>query len=211
MSDATVALGGLEMEIQGFPPAVSIEGPELHSISDFIGESQSERLPDGRLMFKVTGKPLQGTSNEPNVLKVLAGSLAQADYRPATDEQNRRGIDGWVRDSDGAPVPVQVVKVPAESEFGAAVAKGDWEITVTVDEAASWIKAAIDHKTTGPTPSIAPADRASMILALDVRHAGLLICDDVVAALVGQMPDVAQLGFRAIWLVGSTTAGTRKL
>jgi hypothetical protein len=71
-------------------------------------------------------------------------------------------------------VPVQIVKTPSKSEYGAAVAKRFWAITVTVDEAASWIKSVIDHKTTGPKPSIAPADRASMILALDIRHAGQL-------------------------------------
>lgn len=206
-----VPTGSISAKAQCGNVAMSIDGPTRSEINDFIGKSRSSLLPDGRLLFEVTGKPLQGTSNEPNVLNVLAGSLAQADYRQATDEENRRGVDGWVNDSEGAPAPVQVVKVPAESEFGAAVAKGSWEITVTVDEAASWIKAAIDRKTTGPKPSIAPADRASMLLALDVRHAGQLANADVIAAFARQMPSVAQLGFRAIWLVGSTPAGTRKL
>jgi hypothetical protein len=206
MNDATVVLVGSDVKIEGYAPAVSIDGPDQHSISDFIGESQSERLSDGRLRFKVTGRPLQGMLNEPNVLKVLAESLGQADYRSSTDQENRRGIDGYVES-----VPVQIVKTPSVREYGVAVAKGHWEITVTVEEAARWIKSAIDHKATGPTPSIAPADRALMFLALDVRHAGLLICDDVVAAVMVQMPDIAQLGFRAIWLVGSTVAGSRRL
>lgn len=211
IGDKEVHLVGEFVHLEGHVPAVGVDGPNLHRLSDFIGASQSDRLPDGKLRFNVSGMPLQGTANEPNVLAVLADSLGQAGYRPATDRENARGIDGWVNDSCGKPVAVQVVKTPIESEYGASVAKGDWEITVTVDEAAGWVKSAIDHKTTGPTPTIAPADRASMILALDVRHAGILICDEVVAALAHYMPDISLLGFQSIWLVGSSRAGTRKL
>jgi hypothetical protein len=167
-------------------------------------------------MFEVTEQPLQGAANEPNVRKVLAEALsAEAGEAvacvPANDAQNHAGVDGYAEYSSGLSVPIQIVKTPAASAYGSAVAKGHWKITVAVDEAASWIKSAIDHKTTGSTPSIAPADRASMILALDTRHAGQLANADVLASFVRQMPSVAHLGFRAIWLVGSTPVGSRRI
>ena len=80
--------------------------------------------------------------------------------------KNHRGIDGWIDYRSGMSAPVQIVKAPSKREYGAAVARGLWRVIVTIDEAASWIKTVIDHKTTGPTPSVVPADRASMILAL---------------------------------------------
>ena len=212
----TLPAGSLSMEAKFNDAAMSIDGPTRSEINDFIGKSRSSRLPDGRFRFEVTDQPLQAEDNEPNVRKVLAQALSaesgeDLSCRPASKAENHRGIDGWVEYSRGLSVPVQIVKTPSKDAYGAAVAKGLWTITVTVDEAASWIKAAIDHKTTGPKLSIAPADRASMILALDIRHAGQLANADVIAAFERQMPGIAQLGFRAIWLVGSTPAGTRKL
>lgn len=144
-------------------------------------------------MASALSKPLQGTLNEPNVLTVLAGSLGHADYRSATDEENRRGIDGWVNDSGGASVAVQVVKAPAESEYGAQSRRATGRSRCR-RRGGGWIKSAIDHRTTG----IAPADRLSLLLALAVRHAGLLICDDEISAFARQTPDAGHLGFLSV-------------
>jgi hypothetical protein len=212
-----VPVGGVSTTGQTGGFAVSIDGPTMSYISDFIGKSRSSPLPNGRLMFEVTDQPLQGAANEPNVRKVLAESLSAdagdtVTCRPASDAENHAGVDAYVEYPSGLSVPVQIVKTAAASAYGAAVAKGYWEITVTVEEAAAWIEAAaIDRKTTGSTPSIAPADRAAMILALDVRHAGQLANPDVIASLARQMPGAAHIGFRAIWLVGSTPVGSKRI
>ena len=217
MNDKTVPLIGQPAPLQGGTMAMSIDAPNRSEINDFVGQSRSGRLPDGKLWFKVTGRPLQGEHNEPNVLKVLVAALsAEAgetlSYRRASKAENQGGIDGYVQYSSGVPVPVQIVKAPSAKEYGADVAMGDWSIIVTVEEAAGWIVTAINRKVSGKKiPSIARRARTSMILALDIRHAGQLANEDVIAAFARQMPDAGALGFRSVWLVGSTHAGSRKL
>jgi hypothetical protein len=208
----TLSAESLSIKTEFGPVAMSIDGPTRSEINDFIGKSRSIRLPDGRLLFEVSDKPLQAGANEPNVRKALAEALSapageSLSCRPATDAENDHGVDGYVTYSSGMSVPVQIVKTPSQKEYGVAVAKGLWRIVVTVDEAANWIKSTIDHK----SKKIAPADRANMILALDVRHAGQLVNVDVIASFARQMPNVAQLGFRAIWLVGSTPVGSKRI
>jgi len=131
--------------------------------------------------------------------------------RAATRAESQGGVDASLEYPSGLSVPVQIAKAPSQSEYGAAVAKGFWRVVVTVDRAASWIKSTIDHTTTGRKLRIAPADRAAMILALDIRHAGQLVNADVLMSFARQMPGAAQLGFRAIWLVCSTPVGSKRI
>lgn len=215
-NDKDVALSGEGMAFRLGNVAMSINGPDRAEINDFVGQSKSRRLPSGELEFTTGEPPLQGRPNEPNVLKVLVETMTtETNETHVCQEGDRgddgRGIDGYVRFPDGSKVPVQVVKAPTDSQWGAAVAKGNAKVVASVDEAASWIKAAIDHKVSGSSPRIAPNDRPSLILALDARHAGMLGDDDVIAAFHRQMPELAKLGLHAVWLVGNTPVNTKKL
>lgn len=215
-NDKDVALSGEGMAFTLGKAAMSINGPDRAEINDFVGQSKSRRLPSGELEFTTGEPPLQGRPNEPNVLKVLVETMTAETkekhlFKESDEADDGKGIDGYVAFPDGSIVPVQVVKTPADSQWGAAVAKGNAKIVASVDEAASWIKAAIDHKVSGASPSIAPKDRPSLILALDARHAGMLGADDVIAAFHQQMPELAKLGLRAVWLVGNTPVNTKKL
>lgn len=215
-NDKDVALSGEGVTLTLGNAAMSINGPDRAEINDFVGQSKSRRLPSGELEFTTAQPPLQGRPNEPNVLKVLVETMtAEANekhlYKEGDTADDGQGIDGYVRFPDGSMVPVQVVKTPTDSQWGAAVAKGNAKIIASVEEAASWIKAAIEHKVSGASPTIAPKDRPSLILALDARHAGMLGADDVIAAFHRQMPELAKLGLYAVWLVGNTPVNTKKL
>ena len=215
-NDKEVALSGVEMTIKVGNVAMSINGPDRAEINDFVGQSKSQRLPSGELEFTTADPPLQGRPNEPNVLRVLVEAMtAESKENHYCEEGDKaddaKGIDGYVRVRGGSRVPVQVVKTPTDSQWGAAVAKGNAKIIASVADAAGWIKAAIEHKVSGASPRIATRDRPSLILALDVRHAGMLAADDVIAAFHRQMPELATLGLRAVWLVGDTPFNTRKL
>jgi hypothetical protein len=204
-----VALSGKGMTVTFGDAALSINGPDRAEINDIVGQSKSRRLPSGELEFTTGERPLQGRPNESNVLKVLVDTISAETnekhfHEKGDKEDDKRGIDGRVVFPDGSKVPVQVVTTPPYSNWGAAVARGNAKIVASVDDAASWIKAAIDHKVSG-------ADRASLILALDARHAGMLCADDVIAAFHRQMPELAMLGFRAVWLVGNAPVNTKKL
>jgi hypothetical protein len=215
-NDKQVALTGESAALSLGDAAMSINGPDRAEINDFVGQSMSRRLPSGEFEFTTGQPPLQGRRNEPNVLKVLVETMTDQTnelhaYRNGDRADDARGIDGHLTFPDGTTAPVQVVKTPIDQRWGAAVARGNARIVASVDQVAEWIKAAIDHKTSGSSPSISPKDRPSLILALDARHAGMLGAEDVIAAFHRQMPDLAKLGFRAIWLVGNAPVNTKKL
>src|SRR5664279_1129062 len=215
-NDKDVTLSGESMAFTAGKAAMSINGPDRAEINDFVGQSKSRRLPSGELEFTTGEPPLQGRANEPHVLKVLVETMTAETnqkhlFRKSHKADDGKGIDGYVAFPDGSMVPVQVVKTPTDSQWGAAVAKGNAKIVALVDEAASWIKAAIYHKVSEASPRIAPKDRPSLFLALDARHSGMLGADDVIEAFHQQMPELAQLGFRAVWLVGNTPFNSKKL
>lgn len=210
MANKSVALVGEQAELSLGPVAMSINGPDRSEINDFRGQSQTRRLPDGRIEIAVQESPHRGKGNEPRVRKVLQEALSRewrvdVTIRAPTEEEDRRGIDGIAVAPDGKVLVVQIVTVPTEKDYGRCVAQGSHRVVLTVDEAIDWIADAIEHK-----GKIAPADRGSMILALDVRHAGLLAADDFVAA-AKQRICPADLGFAAIWLVANVSTHSARL
>ena len=85
----SVPVAGVSMKAQFSDVAMSIDGPTRSEINDFTGKSRSIRLPDGRLLFEVTDRPLQGEDNEPR--KVLAQALSGGGRRgPALSAGKRR-------------------------------------------------------------------------------------------------------------------------
>jgi hypothetical protein len=193
--------------------AMSVDGPHRSQVSDFDGSSsESRELPDGTFEFVVVDRPLWGDENEPNVLRTLAKALAEqgaphAAERHGTEADNRAGIDGWIDVPGEDAIAVQVTMAPSGSDFGRDVARGHCRRVVDATEAAGWLVKAIERKVT----SVAPNDRPRLLLALDARHAGQLVNERILAEFRRQRPDIAQLGFRAVWLVGSTPIGSRRL
>ena len=71
-----------------------------------------------------------------------------------TPQEDARGIDGTTVAPDGKALTVQIVTVPADSDYARYVAQGSHRVVLTMDEAIDWIENAIRHKC-----NIAPADR----------------------------------------------------
>jgi 2-polyprenyl-3-methyl-5-hydroxy-6-metoxy-1,4-benzoquinol methylase len=210
VKDKSVALVGQEIAISLGSVAMSINGPDRSEINDFVGQSQTRRLPDGRIEIAVQGSPHRGARNEPQVRKVLQDALSiewgvNVIVEPPTKQEDARGIDGTTVAPDGRVLVVQIVTVPADCDYARCVAKGSHQVALTIDEATGWIENAIRHKLT-----IAPADRGLMILALDVRHAGFLAASDIVAAAQQRLAP-AKFGFAEVWLVANVPTHSARL
>ncbi len=160
------------------------------------------RNADGDIEIEVTESPKRGRPNEPTVLRVLGDAFTQSGRSVPVREgaEDDRGEDGLVRSEGAAPLIIQVVSVPVDEKFGADVAKGKAARTISDAEAVAWVREAIEHKLT-----IAPANRATTLLALDVRWAGLFCSDPaLLAAYAAIRQELQQYGFAEIWLVGAT-------
>ena len=210
MKDKSAALVGEQVAALFGSAAMSINGPYRSEINDFKGHSQTRRLPDGRIEIAVQGSPHRGSRNEPQVRNVLQAALSlewgvDVVVKSPTPQEDARGIDGTTVAPDGKALIVQIVTVPADSDYARYVAQGSHRVVLTMDEAIDWIENAIRHKC-----NIAPADRASMILALDVRHAGLLAADDFVAAAEKRIRP-AVFGFAEVWLVANVPTHSARL
>jgi hypothetical protein len=212
MSDKSVPLEGLAVEVLTLTDsiAMSINGADRAVVDDYKGRSQMRRQPDGRYEIAVHDSPHWGRPNEPLVRNVLQGALALArgvdvEIKPPTHAEDARGIDGTTVGPDGKPLSVQIVTVPADSDYARCVAQGNHSVLLTKEELVGWIENAIAHKST-----IAHADRRSTILALDVRHAAMLATDGFVQA-VKQKIRPAELGFAEIWLVANVHTHSARL
>ncbi|HQR78511.1 MAG TPA: hypothetical protein PLR35_19005 [Burkholderiaceae bacterium] len=210
MNDKKVALVGEQITASLGPVAMSINGPDRAEINDFKGQSQARRLPDGRIEIAVQGSPHRGKRNEAQVLKVLASAVSlergtSVVVNPPTPEDDARGIDGTTVARDGAKLVVQIVSVPVDRKYARCVAQGQHHVILTMNEAIGWVHDAIRHKS-----GIAPADRRSMILALDLRHAGLLAAEDFVEAYRHQIRP-ADLGFAEVWLVANVPTHSARI
>lgn len=206
-SSVTVALS--VGEFVGQPVAVAIDGPTRTDLTDFKGKSSSWRIDADRLGFLIEGSPLWGKKNERQTVKVLAqairGEIGEGvPHKYATEEEDLGGADGFVLLPECGWVEVQITVVPNDEITGGAVAKGQTvSVELTNAAAAELLVSAINKKKGQAT--------ASTILALDIRHVSLLSGQAVVDELLKSVPSPGALGFKAIWLVGSTVARCRRL
>ena len=209
-SGKSLPLVGQEIEPSLGSAAMSINGSDRSEINDFKGQSQTRRLADGRIEISVQGAPHRGRRNEPQVRSVLERAISSArgqDVRvkePSSDE-DARGIDGTVLRPGSDRQFIQIVSVPVDSDYARYVAHGSHQVVLTPDEAVDWIENAVRHKL-----DIAAADRRSIILVLDVRHAGLLAADDIVSAAKERFRP-ADFGFAEIWLVANVATHSARL
>ena len=211
MNDKSVPLTGGQVIAVGESVAMSINGPDRSDINDFKGQSQTRLLPDGRIAIAVHESPHWGRPNERLVREVLQGALSLAwgtdvVVNPPEGNEDAAGIDGTVVAPDGKRLVVQIVTVPVKSDYAHRVAQGKQEVELTVDEAVGWIENAIKHK----ADKIALADRGAMILALDMRHAGVLARGYIVTPAKQKIrPET--LGFAEIWLVANVSTYSARL
>lgn len=188
--------------VTGHPVALILVGTDRIEVNDFSGTSTMNLQPDGTLNVLINGRVRRGTSNEESVLKVLRSALEVTVGMPVEliPGEDARGEDGKLR-FGGQTYVAQVVTVPSGRDIGKEIASGKFEIRLTEQLAVDWISGSIEHKT-----SIAPMDRPRTILALDVRHVGMLCEPSLVEKMLRERPNIAQLGFAQIWLVGPVSS-----
>jgi hypothetical protein len=153
-----------------------------------------------QLMLRVVRPVDVGTRGESRVLASVVAHLTSGGVvtgsLPASDE---RGEDRVLL-IGGERVTLQVTAIPDDS-FWAGVARGTNEVHVPLTHALAWINDAICAKA-HQYPS---TSRASMLLAVDAAHAGVLADPSLRDRYVEQFGDPSALfEFGGVWLVGPT-------
>jgi hypothetical protein len=188
--------------------AATVDEVGKTTIQDFWGSSNSE-VADGIVTIEVLDNPPHGKQSQVYVLRVLASVLSHGDQsKPQiTDGIDSNGEDGILTFAKGEKVPVQVVTVPIDQDHWKKVSAGHATVTLSVNQAATWIHEAITKK----AAVIEPHFRAKIVLALDIRHAAQFAHDDVASAFYDQGGQSFDYGFLQVWFVASTTGRCRRL
>ena len=201
--DKSVVLRPLtgKVEFSGQGVAAVADSPSKVDISDFNrGRSSTWRDESGLIHVAMRDSLLRGRDNEPSVLDVL-GQLCAGTIEPGDDA---RGEDARLCIADGTVLVIQIVTVPPEEEINRQVRQGlTVERVLTIPEAAAWIHMSIQKKL--------KVRSTTTVLALDARHLGVLVDEDILAEFRRAFPNTQACGFNQIWLSGPTAARSTRL
>jgi hypothetical protein len=161
------------------------------------GRSDGSRLD--RCVQVTVGPPVDvGTRGEddifPLVLAVLGATGTPPVIIPADDQ---RGEDRRVRHGD-ADITIQMVTGGPGTAFWNAVASGRGAVEADLETAASWVNDAIVLK----SGLYSQDQKRDMLLALDMRHLGVLAHPAFVEAYIWKYGATDGYGFGGVWLVG---------
>jgi hypothetical protein len=164
--------------------------------------SQSDATLVGDLLNVQVKPPIDvGRPGEPRVLACIVAHLAKAGKTaialPATDQV---GEDGVLQIA-GTRVTIQIVTATPNAAFWGCVARGGGAVQTELTEAIAWIHSAISEKA-----KLYPKEnKASMLLAIDVVHMGVLSGSTLGERYLTIHGDPSvRLHFGAVWLVGPT-------
>lgn len=182
----------------------------------------SERINVGSRLYRSSGHAGLGTSrqtfdgrpprNEDDVLdvcRILRSALnASGGAWGAFAEQSGpvNDIDAVAVNDVGQRLQVQVVRVEqaAWKDLGRT---GHTEGAIPVEELAMAVLRAVEKKLIYP-----PAQRQELLLALDaIRSPSYVLKQVLDHVMINYAGQIAQYGFRAVWLVGPTAALTYQL
>jgi hypothetical protein len=162
----------------------------------------------GEINIAAEGRPDIGRKSEGRVLDILLDCLNSAGHVATLIDgaRDKYGEDGLVI-LDGDELTVQITAVVPSDEFWRQSAKGAATISGFASEAATWLHTAMMRK----VDAIAPEQRRTTVLAIDVRHLGVLVDPTVLSAYEKAYGSCAQFGFRATWIVGPVVAHSSRL
>lgn len=199
----TVQVTGLRLEITAGRPAMVNDqprGPDTRTIdySSSQGARSTATLAGGRVGLSVAGPVDIGKRGERRVIDAVLATLREARLSatevPGRDEQG----EDHVLVINSERVVLQIVSTPGDAEFWREVAKGAGTSDVALSRAVGWIEDALHEKA-----KYDEGLKHSMLLAIDVAHAGVLASEGCISAYMERYGDpVARHGFAAVWLVG---------
>ena len=193
--------------LTGHPPTIITFGPDKASgdtvarVDAPAARSEARLSRVGTVSVVVDRTGGVGRPGEPRVVKVLRAHLkakgVESDARPGEDSQ---GEDGLLN-AAGASYVLQIVTVPQHGNFWRDASVGSATTSVEVAQAGEWIEESIQLKVRKSPES----NRASIILALDANHAGVLADETVVAPYLERCGSpTRRFKFASVWLVGPT-------
>jgi hypothetical protein len=102
----------------------------------------------------------------------------------------------------GERITIQIVAATPRGSFWKDVATGSGEVEADLDTAATWVHKAISDK----AHRYSTAQKHTMLLAIDLRHLGVLVMPAFVSAYLRVHGDDTrdEFGFGGVWLIGPT-------
>lgn len=183
--------------LTGLPLALIKAGPNAVSINDFRG--RSEVVIEGDVIrITLFAKPHVGRDAEPSARKTLRAVAKWKGHDFPTEmpeAEDGKGEDAIFRFGNADQLAVQIVTVPATTQYWHESSKGEKTTQLTILEAANYLRDAIRVKQR-------LVSKESTLLALDARHAAFLSLPQVIERLHSEYPEVRALGFALIWVVG---------
>lgn len=164
--------------------------------------------PDGTVLLDLKGLAPRNEQDSKIVCETLASAMTLGGVQAKLLGRGEADED-WVLSIDGERIGVQVVRALSDVSFWRNLARtgGVGPMRLGVSEATAALRAAIEHKT-----GIPPRQRGGLILVLDafrVPAVSLGVVAEEFARTHGHWAE--QLGLRAIYVVGPSTAFVRRL
>lgn len=183
-------------------PATTGRPHAVRTTTPLGASSSSEFDPLRGFTLSAVGRSDVGTRGEPQVVRILVKHFARQglpakEVKPRDPQERRRWdaakIDAKLRIGSDE-FDVQITAVPGDAEHWALASRGHATRTGDVRGAAKLIQVSIDRKRN--------AASARMILALDARHAAVVVEAEVIAEYAKNFGEPGAAGFAAIVLVG---------
>jgi hypothetical protein len=174
-------------------------GGERIRYSASTGARSESVLVDARVRTFVQARVDAGKRGEEDVFARVLDVLRATGTVPiiCPGASDSAGEDRVVRYRDERIV-VQIVTASPGPSFWRDVAAGGADVEVDVETAAAWVHQAISEK----ARRYSPEPKRTMLLAVDMRHLGVLLVPEFVLAYV--RTHGARHGFGGVWLIGPT-------
>ena len=176
------------------------DGERIRYSAPTSARSDSVRT-DGRVRATVEPPVDAGRSGEADVfarvLDVLAatGTTPVIKSRPKDDAGEDRAVK-----YGNEEITIQIVSGGPGTSFWKDVASGRGEIEADLETAAAWVRDAIARK----SALYSPTQKSAMLLALDLRHFGVLADPQLATAYLRRYGSPDGFGFGGVWLIGPT-------
>jgi len=201
---SVLSSGSGALKDTGFAPAIVMDGRDpltgdlRISVSSPGGKSETRISTAGQMFVTVEGAEA-GKKSEPWAAKTLRTKLnEQGTNASLSSAPDNRGEDRRLHVGDDTYV-LQISTTPSARSFWRDASVSSVVTQVELQRGVEWLRGTIVTK----ADAIPPDQRASMVLLVDARHAGLLAREEVAALYTSQFGSPsAEYGFASVWVAG---------